>query len=142
MARIFWPILIEIIEIMSVRKTSGKCSEIRIMSKNCPENKNNVQKLSGKISISHFKKIDCQNSGQWHIPDKMSVGNGHVLEHFPDNGNVQNLYSYYLGQFLDFFRIYIFHRDGMWWGRCNDCTLVIESKFLMWGSLSRFIIVI
>jgi hypothetical protein len=51
---------------------SRKCPENRLMSGKCP---GNINELSGKHSISHSKEIDHQNSGQRHIPDKMSVRN-------------------------------------------------------------------
>ena len=44
------------------------------------------------------KKLARTNSGQ-----NPNVGNDHVLEHFPDNDNVQNLYGYYSGYFPDIF---------------------------------------
>ena len=57
--------------------------------------------------MNHFSGQKSDQNKFWTKPN---VRNDHVLEHFPDNGNVQNLYDYYSGQFPDIFRTFIFYR--------------------------------
>ena len=70
----------------------------------CPEN----------VPENDRRSVFRTNSGLGQIPDLdkfrtisgqiTTSGNAHFLDHFPDNGNVRNLYSQFFGQIPDKFR--------------------------------------